>query len=149
MIAQLNFFAFGSLFVELAVVTPVEWRTFVSLVPASKKYKLVPIFSKNILVMYISSVKKQKTGRKTGKNPAKKGVSSPPPDQILPSFRKWCAPFVEFCKRGAPFVEFCKRCAPFAEFRKRCKMLISNSDFHFFGRDLPSSTLRTFCNGTG
>ena len=28
------------------------------------------------------------------------------------------------------------------------KMLSFNSDFHFFGRDLPSSTLRTFLGGT-
>ena len=28
------------------------------------------------------------------------------------------------------------------------KMLNFNSDFHFFGRDLPSSTLRTFWGGT-
>ena len=28
------------------------------------------------------------------------------------------------------------------------KMLSFNSDFHFFGRDLPSSTLRTFWGGT-
>ena len=51
-----------------------ERRTFVSVVPAAKKNKLGPIFSKNIRVMYILSVKKQKTGQKTGKNPPKKGV---------------------------------------------------------------------------
>ena len=37
LIAQLNLFAFGFLFVELVVATPVEWRTFVSVTPAAKK----------------------------------------------------------------------------------------------------------------
>ena len=45
-----------------------------SVVPVAKKDKLGPIFSKNIRVMYILSVKKRKTGQKTGKNPPKKGV---------------------------------------------------------------------------
>ena len=35
---------FWYLFVELAVVTPVEPRNFVSVVPAAKKGKLGPIF---------------------------------------------------------------------------------------------------------
>ena len=78
MITQLNLFAFGFLFVELAVVNPVEWRNFVSVVPVAKKRKLGPIFSKNIRVMYILSVKKQKTGQKTGKNPPKKMIFSAP-----------------------------------------------------------------------
>ena len=60
---------FWYLFVELAVVTPVERRTFVSVTPAAKKNKLGPIFSKNIRVIYKLSVKKQKQGKKTDINP--------------------------------------------------------------------------------
>ena len=83
LITQLNLFAFGFLFVELAVVTPVERRNFVSVVPAAKKSKLGPIFLKNIRVMYILSVKKQKTGQITGKNPPKWTFFSAPPTSWL------------------------------------------------------------------
>ena len=80
---------FWYLFVELAVVTPVERRNFVSVVPAAKKSKLGPIFLKNIRVMYILSVKKQKTGQKTGKNPPKRTVFSAPPTSWLSLDRFW------------------------------------------------------------
>ena len=53
---------FWYLFVELAVVTPVEHRNFLSVVPAAKKSKLGPIFCQNIRVIYKLSVKKQETG---------------------------------------------------------------------------------------
>ena len=66
-------------FFELAVVTPVERRNFVSVVPAAKKSNLGPIFFLNILVVYKLSVKKQETGQKTGKNPPKKVVFPAPP----------------------------------------------------------------------
>jgi len=80
---------FWYLFVELAVVTPVEWRNFVSLVPAAKKSKLGPIFSINICVMYILSVEKQKTGQKTGKNSPKRMFFSSPPTSWLSLDRFW------------------------------------------------------------
>ena len=51
-----------------------EWRNFVSVVPAAKKSKLGPISFQNIRVLYKQSVKKQETGQKKGKNPPKKGV---------------------------------------------------------------------------
>ena len=70
---------FWYLSVELAVVTPVERRNFVSVVPAAKKSNLGPIFFLNILVVYKLSVKKQETGQKTGKNPPKKVVFPAPP----------------------------------------------------------------------
>ena len=88
-----------------------ERRTFVSVVPAAKKNKLGPIFSKNIRVIYKLSVKKQETGQKTGKNPPIKTLLS----ALALEFRKWGVPFAEFRKWGAPFAEFRKRCAPFAE----------------------------------
>ena len=80
---------FWYLFVELAVATPVEPRNFVSVVPAAKKGKLGPIFLKNICVMYIPSVKKQRTGQKTGKNPPKKVVFPAPPISWLSLDRFW------------------------------------------------------------
>ena len=43
LITQLNLFSFGSLFVELAVVTPVEWRNFVSVVSEARKSKPGPM----------------------------------------------------------------------------------------------------------
>jgi len=61
LIAQLNLFAFGFLFVELVVATPVEWQTFVSVTPAATKSILDSFFSlQNILSMYILSMKQQK-----------------------------------------------------------------------------------------
>ena len=45
--------------------------------------------------------------------------------QRLPSFRKWCAPFTEFCKW----------CAPIAEFRKSCSIVADKNAF--FGVFLP------------
>ena len=57
-----------------------EPRNFVSVVPAAKKGKLGPIFFFNIRVMYILSVKKQRTGQKMGKNPPKKVFFSSPSD---------------------------------------------------------------------
>ena len=63
MIAQLNLFAFGFLFVELVVATPVEWRTFVSVTPAATKSILDSFFSSKILSMYIMYMKQQKTGQ--------------------------------------------------------------------------------------
>jgi len=45
LIAQLNLFAFGFLFVELVVATLVEWRTFVSVTPAATKSILDSFFS--------------------------------------------------------------------------------------------------------
>ena len=83
MIAQLNLFAFGFLFVELAVVTPVERRNFVSVVRAAKKSKLGPIFFQNIRVIYKLSMKKQKTGQKTEKKPPKKVFFPAPPTSWL------------------------------------------------------------------
>ena len=71
MIAQLNLFAFGFLFVELVVATPVEWRTFVSVAPAATESILDSFFFQNILSMYILSMKQQKTWQKTDKNPKK------------------------------------------------------------------------------
>ena len=66
-----------------------ERRNFVSVVPAAKKSKLGPIFLKNIRVMYILSVKKQKTGQITGKNPPKWTVFSAPPTSWLSLDRFW------------------------------------------------------------
>ena len=71
MIAQLNLFAFGFLFVELVVTTPVEWRTFVSVTPAATKSILDSFFLQNILFMYILSMTQQKAGQKTDTNPKK------------------------------------------------------------------------------
>ena len=51
------------IFVELAVVTPVERRTFVSVALATTKSKLGPIFFQNIFLVYILLVKKQKTAK--------------------------------------------------------------------------------------
>ena len=45
LIAQLNLFAFGFLFVELVVATPVEWWIFVSVTPAATKSILDSFFS--------------------------------------------------------------------------------------------------------
>ena len=59
-----------------------ERRNFVSVVPAAKKSKIGPIFFQNICVIYKLSVKKQKTGRKTNKNPPKKVFFSSPSDQL-------------------------------------------------------------------
>ena len=55
-----------------------EWRNFVSVVPAAKKSQLGPIFFQNIRVIYKLSVKKQETGQKTGKKPPKKVFLSAP-----------------------------------------------------------------------
>ena len=65
---------FWYLYVELAVVSPVERRNFVSVVPAAKKSKIKPFSFQNIPAMYIYKAQKQGTGRKMGKNPPKKGV---------------------------------------------------------------------------
>ena len=65
MITQLNLFAFGFLFVELAVVTPVEHRNFVSVVSEARKSKRGPMSIQNIRVKYIKTVSKQKIGRKS------------------------------------------------------------------------------------
>ena len=81
---------FWSLFVELAVATPVEWRNFVSVVPAAKKSQLGPIFFQNIRVIYKLSVKKQETGQKTGKKPPKKGVFISSSDQLAEPGHKSC-----------------------------------------------------------
>ena len=62
--------------VELVVATPVEWRTFVSVTPAATKSILDSFLFQNILSMYILSMKQQKTGQKTDKNPTKKPVFS-------------------------------------------------------------------------
>ena len=60
-----------------------ERRNFVSVVPAAKKSKLGPNFFQNICVIYKLSVKKQKTGQKTGKNPPKKEFFPAPPASWL------------------------------------------------------------------
>ena len=59
-----------------------EWRNFVSVVPAAKKSQLGPICFQNIRVIYKLSVKKQETGQKTGKKPPKKGVFISSSDQL-------------------------------------------------------------------
>ena len=63
------------------MATPVEWRTFVSVVPEAKKRMLGPIFfSQNIRVIYkLSAI----TGQKTDKNPPKKGVFPAPPTSFF------------------------------------------------------------------
>ena len=55
------------IFVELAVATPVERRTFVLVVPTVKKSKLGPISFQNIRIMCIQMDKMQKTGQNSGK----------------------------------------------------------------------------------
>ena len=55
------------IFVELAVATPVERRTFVLVVPTVKKSKLGPISFQNIRIMCIQEDKMQKTGQNSGK----------------------------------------------------------------------------------
>ena len=71
MIAQLNRFVF-LIFVELAVVTPVERRTFVSVAPATTKSKLSPIFvSKFLFGIYIIG-EKAKNRTKNGQKLSKK-----------------------------------------------------------------------------
>ena len=85
-------------------MTPVEPRNFVSVVPAAKKSKLGPIFLLNIRFMYKLSVKKQRTGQKTGKNPKKKGVFSSPSDQLAEFFRKRTRSFSGFPEKDpVPF----------------------------------------------
>ena len=81
------------------MVTPVEPRNFVSVVPAAKKSKLGPIFFLNIRFMYKLSVKKQRTGQKTGKNPPKKVVFPAPPISWLSFSEKGPGPFPDFRKR--------------------------------------------------
>ena len=78
------------IFVELAVVTPVERRTFVSVAPATRKSKIGPIFFQNIFLLYIFLVKKQKTGQKTAKNCQKKLFFLAPPAIWLSS--TWFGP---------------------------------------------------------
>ena len=68
-----------SFFVELAVVTPVERRNFVSVVPAAKKSKIRPFSFQNIPAMHMYKAQKQGTGRKMGKKPPKKGFFLAPP----------------------------------------------------------------------
>ena len=82
-----------------------ERRTFVSVVPAAKKNKLGPIFSKNIRVIYKLSVKKQETGQKKDKSPQKNAFLS----ALALEFRKWGAPFAEFRRWGASFAELYKK----------------------------------------
>ena len=65
LIAKLNLSILGFLFVELVVATPVEWRTFVSVVCTATKSKLGLISFQNIRVMYMKTVQKHKTGQKT------------------------------------------------------------------------------------
>ena len=67
-----------------------EWRNFVSVVPAAKKSQLGPIFFQNIRVIYKLSVKKQETGQKTGKKPPKKGVFISSSDQLAEPGHKSC-----------------------------------------------------------
>ena len=76
-----------------------EPRNFVSVVPAAKKSKLGPIFFLNIRFMYKLSVKKQRTGQKTGKNPPKKVVFPAPPISWLSFSEKGPGPFPDFRKR--------------------------------------------------
>ena len=59
------------IFVELAVATPVERRTFVSVVPTARKSKLGPISFQNIRNMCIQMDKMHLTGQKSGKRPSK------------------------------------------------------------------------------
>jgi len=66
LIAQLNSFALGYLFVELAVATPVERRTFILAIPTAKKSKLGPISFQNIRIMCIHMDKMQHAGQKSG-----------------------------------------------------------------------------------
>ena len=51
LVAQLNLFILGFLFVELVVATPVERRTFVSVACTAEKSKPAPISFQNIRVM--------------------------------------------------------------------------------------------------
>ena len=80
-----------------------EPRNFVSVVPAAKKGKLGPIFFLNIRVMYILSVKKQRTGQKTGKNPPKKVVFSSLSDQLAEFEQKRTLSFSEYSEKGRSF----------------------------------------------
>ena len=65
---------FWYLFVELAVATPVEWRNFVSVVPAAKKSQLGPIFFSKY-PCYIQTVcEKARNRTKNGQKTSKKTV---------------------------------------------------------------------------
>ena len=55
------------IFVELAVATPVERRTFVLVVSTVKKSKLSPISFQNIRIVCVQMDKMQKTGQNSGK----------------------------------------------------------------------------------
>ena len=82
------------IFVELAVVTPVERRTFVSVAPATTKSKLGPIFFlQNIFLLYILLVKMQKTGQKTDKNPEKNCFFSSPSGHLAEFHLIWAGPY--------------------------------------------------------
>ena len=55
-------------------MTPYTWRNFVNGAPMAREGQLDRFFLQKRHSIYKLSVKKQKTGQKTGKNPPKKGV---------------------------------------------------------------------------
>ena len=73
---------FWYLFVELAVVTPVEPRNFVSVVPAAKKGKLGPIFFFKYLFHVHTIGEKAKNRTKNGQKNLQKRCFSCPFDQL-------------------------------------------------------------------
>ena len=103
-------------------MTPYTWRNFVNGVPTAREGQMEPFFLQKRHFKYKLSVKKQKTGQKTGKKPQKRGVFIGTSALIPQTVRTICrfsangAHHLQiFRKRCAPFAEFCKRCAPFAE----------------------------------
>ena len=93
---------FWYLFVELAVVTPVERRNFEWVVPAARKSKLGPFSFQNIHAMYIKA-QKQRTEQKWAKT-LKKRCFFWSAGQLTEFGAKWAGSFgFFFSKRAGSF----------------------------------------------
>ena len=96
---------FWYLFVELAVATPVEWRNFVSVVPAAKKSQLGPIFFSKY-PCYIQTVCEK--ARNRTKNLQKKGVFISSSDQLAePGHKSWSEGLIKTPFFGGFLPVFC------------------------------------------
>ena len=100
-------------------MTPYTAKNFAIGGPTAREGQLDRFFLQKWHFIYKLSVKKQRTGQKTGKNPPKKVVFSSLFDQLAEFEQKRACPFLFEQKRTGPFLFEQKRTGPFLFEQKR------------------------------
>ena len=90
-------------------MTPYTARNFAIGSPKAREGQLDRFFLQKWHFIYKLSVKKQRTGQKTGKNPPKKVVFPAPPISWLSLSEKGPGPFLDIRKRSGPFPDISEK----------------------------------------